>query len=143
MGILREDTDIAKRLSRPPITIELIRKRIEEQRPPPGRVPTSGDMPLSESCKEVLRYAAEEADRLGDKHIGTNHLLIGLVRKQDGLAAKVLAEVGINPSEIRDEIALMGDSTRKIASPQKRKLEDYIVIHGELWNSGSVRELSA
>jgi hypothetical protein len=143
LGLLREDTAIAKRLSRPPFTIGFIRKRLEELKPPGEKVSTSIDMPLSEGCRRVLAYAAEEAERLGDKHIGTNHLLLGLLRERDGLAAKVLSEVGINASESHDEIGRMSDASCKVAQPQKTKLEDYIEIHGKSWSAKSVRELSA
>jgi ATP-dependent Clp protease ATP-binding subunit ClpA len=140
--LLREDTGIAKRLSRPPLTIEFIRGRIEKLTPRRERIPTSVDMPLSEASKRVLTYAAEEAERRGDKHIGTNHLLLGLINEKDGLAAKVLLEVVNDASTLRDEIGRMSDASWKIAYPQKSKLEDYVEIHGELWSASSVRELS-
>jgi hypothetical protein len=142
LGMLREDKGIAKRLSRPPITIESIRRRIAEQAPQREKISTSVDMPLSAACKRVLTYAAEEADRLGDKYIGTNHLLLGLIKEKDGLAAKVLSEVVIDASAFRDEIGRMSDASWKVAYPQKSKLEDYVEIHGELWSAGSIRELS-
>jgi ATP-dependent Clp protease ATP-binding subunit ClpA len=141
LGMLREDTAIAKRLLRPPLTIEFIRKRIEEQKLPGEKVSTSVDMPLSAGCKRVLAFAAEEAKRLSDNHIGTNHLLLGLVKERDGLAAKVLSEVGVDTSEFRDEIGRMSDASWKVAQPQKPKWEDYFEIHGELWGANSVREL--
>ncbi len=142
LGMAREDTAIAKRLSRPPFTIEFIRQRIKEQTTARGKIPTSVDLPLSAGCKRVLNYAAEEADRLGDKHIGTNHLLLGLIRERGGLAAKVLSEAGINASELRSEIGRMSDSSWKVAHPQQARHEDYVEIHGELWGAESVRELS-
>jgi hypothetical protein len=141
LGLIREDAAIAKRLSRPPFTIEFIRKRIEELTPPRQKVSTSIDMPLSEGCKRVLAYAAEEAARLRDQRIGTNHLLIGLVSEKDGLAARVLTEAGIDFSEFRDEVGRMSDGSWKIAKPQIIKLQDYIEIHGELWGAASVIEL--
>jgi len=142
LGLLREDTAIAKRLSRPPFTIEFIRKRIEERKPPQVKVSTSVDLPLSAGGKRILAYAAEEAERLSDKHIGTNHLLLALVRESDGLAAKVLSEAGFDAVEFRDEISRMSDASWKVAHPQKSKLEDYVEIHGELWSANSIRELS-
>jgi len=49
------------------------------------KVSTSVDLPLSNECKRVLAYAAEEAERLGHKHIGTEHLLLGLLREENAL----------------------------------------------------------
>jgi ATP-dependent Clp protease ATP-binding subunit ClpC len=132
LGMLREDTAIAKRLSRPPFTLKSIRKRIEELTPPRGKVPTSVDMPLSAGCKRVLTYAAEEAERRGDKHIGTNHLLLGLLNEKDGIGAKVLSEAMVDASAFRDEIGRMSDASWKVAYPQKSRLENHVEIHGEL-----------
>ena len=142
LGILREGTAIAMRLSRTPFTFEQIRKRIDELTPRGNAVSTSVDMPISEGSKRILGYAAEEAERLGDYYLGTNHLLLGMARESDGLAAKVLAEAGINLSEFRDEIARMSDASWKVAQPQIAKWEDSVEIHGELWSANSVRELA-
>jgi hypothetical protein len=142
LGILREDSTVAKRLSLPPSNVEFIRKRIEEQRPPREEVSTSVDLPLSAGCKHVLAYAAEEAERLWDDRIGTNHLLLGLAREKEGLAAKVLSEAGFNASEFRNEMGRMSDASWKVAQPQKMMGNDYVEIHGDLWSANSVRELS-
>src|SRR5208283_5370330 len=71
LGILREGTAIAMRLSRTPFTLEQIRKRIDELTPRGNAVSTSVDMPISEGSKRILGYAAEEAERLGDYYLGT------------------------------------------------------------------------
>ncbi|MFZ0661440.1 MAG: Clp protease N-terminal domain-containing protein [Acidobacteriaceae bacterium] len=55
------------------------------------RIATSVDLPLSNTSKRVLAYAAEEADRLGDRHIGTEHLFLGLLR-EGCVASKMLKE---------------------------------------------------
>ncbi len=141
LGIRREDSAIAKRLSRPPFTIELIRKRIEELAPPREKVSTSVNLPLSEGGKRVLADAAEEADRLEDKLIGTNHLLLALIKEKNGIAAKLLFEAGVGASDFRVDRGQMSDTTWKVAHPQKSKREDYVEIHGELWGADSVRGL--
>src|ERR1044072_1412096 len=63
-------------------SVESIGKKFEG---PPSfgeKVSTSVDLPLSNECKRVLAYAAEEAERLSHKHIGTEHLLLGLLREE-------------------------------------------------------------
>jgi ATP-dependent Clp protease ATP-binding subunit ClpA len=141
LGMIREDAAIVKRMSRLPFKIESIRKRIEELVSPREKVSTSVDLPLSAACKRVLAFAVEEAERLGDKHIDSNHLLLGLMRERDGLAARVLTEAGINTSEFREEVARMSDASWRVAQPQKTQLQDYVEIHGESWGANSVREL--
>ncbi len=82
-----------------------IRLRIEaitERRP---KVSTSVDLPLSRESKSVLTYGAEEAERLNQKHIGTDHLLLGLLREEGCLAARILREHGLRVSLLREEIA--------------------------------------
>src|SRR5215831_2928201 len=53
------------------------------------KVSTSVDLPLSLDCKRVLAYGAEEAERLNHQHIGTDHLLLGLLREKDSFAAQL------------------------------------------------------
>ena len=80
LGLLREDKALTNRFLRSHASVESIRKQIEAHTTIREKVSTSVDLPLSNECKRVLAYAAEEAERLGHKHIGTEHLLLGLLR---------------------------------------------------------------
>ena len=142
LGLLREDTALASRLSRSPLSRETIRKRIEEATPPGEKVPTSVDMPLSPACKTVLKSAAEEADQLQHLHIGTEHLLLGLLKEEKSLAAKLLAEAGIKIDRLREELRRAERHPGRPAEPRVGRPEDYVEIHGESWSAKSVRELS-
>src|SRR5947209_5640087 len=73
-------------------------------------------MPLSHECKRVLAYGAEEAERLNHKHIGTEHLLLGLLREEKCFAAEILHERGLRLSAIREELAR---STQEKAPAQR------------------------
>ena len=84
---------------------ESIRARIEAHAPPGKKIPTSVDLPLSNACKRVLAYAAEEAHRLDHKHIGTEHLFLGLLREEKCFAAQLLREGGADLNRIRQELA--------------------------------------
>ncbi len=70
LGLLREDKSITNRFLRSHESVESIRKQIEQHTHVREKVPTSIDLPLSNECKRVLAYAAEEAERLSHKHIG-------------------------------------------------------------------------
>jgi hypothetical protein len=74
----------------PATHIESIRKEIESHITIRERISTSVEMPLSHECTCILNYAAEEAERLGDKHIGTEHLRLGIRREDQCLAARIL-----------------------------------------------------
>jgi ClpA/ClpB-like protein len=105
LGLLREDKALRNRLSRLHVSAESIRKQIEARTPVRGKVSTSVDLPLSQECKRVLGFAAQEAERLAHKHIGTEHLLLGLLMEEKCFAAEILHERGLRASTIREELA--------------------------------------
>ncbi len=105
LGWLREDKALANRLIASREAAQSIRKRIEELTPARKKVSTSVDLPLSNEGKRVLAYAAEEAERLSHKNIGTEHLLLGLLREERGMAASVLRDVGVDLEKARETIA--------------------------------------
>jgi ATP-dependent Clp protease ATP-binding subunit ClpA len=82
-----------------------IRRQIEANTTPREKVSTSVDLPLSNESKHVLSYAAEETERLNHRHIGTEHLLLGLLREEKCFAADILHERGLRLSQVREEIA--------------------------------------
>src|SRR5678810_1389427 len=105
LGLLREDKVLTNRFLRSSAAVESIRKQIEAQTTMREKVSTSVDLPLSHECKRVLAYGAEEAERLNHKHIGTEHLLLGLLREEKCFAADILHERGLRLNTIREELA--------------------------------------
>jgi ATP-dependent Clp protease ATP-binding subunit ClpC len=105
LGLIREDKALANRFLRSHAAVESIRKQIEAHTTIREKVSTSVDLPLSHECKRVLAYAAEEAERLSHKHIGTEHLLLGLLREEKCFAAEILHERSLRLSTIREELA--------------------------------------
>ncbi len=104
LGLLREDKQLANRFLRSNNAVDVIRKQIEGHTTIREKVSTSVDLPLSHECKRVLAYGAEEAERLNHKHIGTEHLLLGLLREEKCFAAEILHERGLRLSTIREEL---------------------------------------
>jgi ATP-dependent Clp protease ATP-binding subunit ClpC len=104
LGLLREDKALTNRFLRSHASVESIRKQIEGHTTIREKVSTSVDLPLSNECKRVLAYAAEEAERLSHKHIGTEHLLLGLLREEKCFAAEILHERGLRLPAIREEL---------------------------------------
>ncbi len=105
LGLLREDKALTNRFLRSHASVDSIRKQIEGHTTIREKVSTSVDLPLSNECKRVLAYAAEEAERLSHKHIGTEHLLLGLLREEKCFAAEILHERGLKLLAIREELA--------------------------------------
>lgn len=102
LGLLREDRALANRFLRS--DVESIREQIEEHTTPAEKVSTSVDLPLSHACKRVLEYGVEEAQRLNHKHIGTEHLLLGLLREEKCFAAQLLREQGLTLDSVREQV---------------------------------------
>ena len=105
LGLIREDKALANRFLRSHAAVESIRKQIEAHTTIREKVSTSVDLPMSHECKRVLAYSAEEAERLSHKHIGTEHLLLGLLREERCFAAEILHERGLRLATIREELA--------------------------------------
>src|SRR5436305_7740710 len=117
LGLLREDKALTNRFLRSHASVESIRKQIEGHTTIREKVSTSVDLPLSNECKRVLAYAAEEAERLSHKHIGTEHLLLGLLREEKCFAAEILHERGLRLGTIREELAR---TSQEKAAPSQR-----------------------
>src|ERR1700730_15601415 len=104
LGLVREDRSLSHRFLRGPAPVEDIRKQIEANTIVREKVSTSVDLPLSNENRRVLSYAAEEAERLSHRHIGTEHLLLGLLREELSFAARILNEHGVRLSGVREEL---------------------------------------
>ncbi len=95
LGLLREDHPLVRRVlgsggNPPEPSLESIRGKVAQRGMLGQKSPTSVDLPLSNESKRVLAYAAEEAEGLAHKHIGTEHLLLGLLREKKSFAAQLL-----------------------------------------------------
>jgi ATP-dependent Clp protease ATP-binding subunit ClpC len=122
LGLLREDKALTNRFLRSHASIESIRKQIEGRTPIREKVSTSVDLPLSQECKRVLAYAAEEAERLAHKHIGTEHLLLGLLREDKSFAAEILHERGLRLSTLREELSRVQNDKTAASRPKETSL---------------------
>src|SRR5712691_10535306 len=122
LGLLREDKTLTNRFLRSHASIESIRKQVEGRTPSREKVSTSVDLPLSQECKRVLAYAAEEAERLANKHIGTEHLLLGLLREDKSFAAEILHERGLRLSTIREELGRAQNEKGTSGRPKETSL---------------------
>jgi hypothetical protein len=125
LGLLREDKALASRFLRSDAAVESIRKQIEGHTAPGEKVSTSVDLPLSHACKRVLTYGAEEAERLSHKHIGTEHLLLGLLR-EECFAAQLLRERGLTLNSVREQVAQSDPSLAQGGSASFVRLDHWL-----------------
>jgi len=105
LGLLREDDALCRRFLGPASGAADIRTEIERQITRGERISTAVEVPLATESKQVLNFAVEESERLGHRHVGTEHLLIGMLRVEGSLAAQILRERGVKPEPIREQIA--------------------------------------
>jgi ATP-dependent Clp protease ATP-binding subunit ClpC len=104
LGLTRVDDSVAARiLDRLGVSLERVRKEIERQiTRGDGRL--GRDMQLTPRAKRVIDLAYDEARQLNNAYIGTEHLLLGLIREEDGLAGRVLSKLGVSLEQARQEI---------------------------------------
>lgn len=106
LGLMREDKALASRFfPRTQLTIESIRREIEGRIIMREKISTSVELPLAPETKRVLAFAHEESDKLRHRHIGTEHLLLGLLREERAMASEILYERGLRLNTVREEIA--------------------------------------
>ena len=113
LGLIREGKGLTSRLfARSHLSLENIRKEIEGRTVFREKVSTSVEIPFSTETKRVLHHAAEEADRLLHNYIGTEHLLLGILREERSVAASILFEKGMRLTGVREDIVqLLNEKT--------------------------------
>jgi lipoprotein-releasing system ATP-binding protein len=99
LGMLREDNALLQEITG--LASQAIREQIVQTVPVKEKIATSIDLPLSQGCKHALVYSAEEAERLLHRHIGIEHLLLGLLREDAAPATCVLRQNGVTLESVR------------------------------------------
>ncbi len=120
LGLLREEEGLAARvLESLDITVERVRAQVVRI-VGSGEEVTSGQIPFTPRAKKVLELALREALSLGHNYIGTEHILLGLVRENEGVAARILLDFDADSEKIRNEVIRMlsGPGGRRQGSGQ-------------------------
>ncbi|HVS02432.1 MAG TPA: ATP-dependent Clp protease ATP-binding subunit [Thermoanaerobaculia bacterium] len=121
LGILREGEDTVNELFRRfQVKADEVRREIEGERVFVERISSTAELPLSEESKKVLAYASHEAESLLHPSVGSEHLLIGILRVDGCTAMRILAQHGLDVYSVREE--LMGLLKEREASQQKKEL---------------------
>ena len=117
LGLLFDDGGIANRVMKD-LGLEVGRvKKIIERLSDSGRDPAeAGHLDLAPTTKKVLKLSVDEARRMGHHYIGTEHLLLGLVRENEGVAVDVLKKLGVSPEQIRRH-------TKRILQEESQELQ--------------------
>jgi ATP-dependent Clp protease ATP-binding subunit ClpC len=113
LGLIHEGNGVAaKALEALGIGSDAVRQRVEEVTVRGEQVP-SGHIPFTEQAKDVLKLALQESHDLGHDYIGTEHILLGLIREGDGVAARVLSALGADLDRTREQVIRILDEYRR------------------------------
>ncbi len=107
LGLMREDKTLSARYFpfRHSLTVDALRRDVEEQIVWRDRIPQSAELHLSSETKKILVFANEESRILKSRHVGPEHILIGMVREERSIAAEILFGYGLRIQDVRDEVA--------------------------------------
>lgn len=112
LGLIREGEGVAAAvLEKLGLSLETIRIEVEKLVQPGPSTQILGDIPFTPRAKKSLELAAEEARALGHNYIGTEHMLLGLIREGEGVASQVLINLGLDLNRVRNEVMNILGST--------------------------------
>src|SRR5437016_5750835 len=105
LGLVKEGTGVAANvLKNLDIDLRKIRLEVEKIVQAGPDMVTMGRLPQTPRAKKVIEYSIEEARNLNHNYVGTEHLLLGLLREQEGVAAQVLMNLGLKLEDVREEV---------------------------------------
>ena len=105
LGLVKEGSGVAANvLKNLDVDLRKIRLEVEKLVQSGPEMVTMGKLPQTPRAKKVIEYSMEEARSLNHNYVGTEHILLGLLREQEGVAAQVLMNLGLKLEEVRDEV---------------------------------------
>src|SRR6476619_6224938 len=105
LGLIKEGSGVAANVLRNlDVDLRKIRNEVEKIVQAGPEMVTMGKLPQTPRAKKVIEYAIEEARNLNHNYVGTEHLLLGLLREHDGVAAQVLMNLSLKLEEVREEV---------------------------------------
>src|SRR5262249_55490539 len=122
LGLVKEGSAVAANvLKNLDIDLRKIRLEVEKIVQSGPDMVTMGKLPQTPRAKKVIEYSIEEARNLNHNYVGTEHLLLGLLREREGVAAQVLMNLGLKLEDVRQEVLdLLGEGTEARKSNGKR-----------------------
>src|SRR3989475_6625074 len=120
LGVIREGEGIAATvLNNLGLDLDAIRQAVESMVAATGGTLTIGEIPFTPRAKRVLELSVDEARQLGHNYVGTEHLLLGLIREGEGVAARVLLELGVDRKKVREETLKLLGGTPAVSQPER------------------------
>jgi len=105
LGLIKLGQGVAVNvLRRMGLDFETVRREVEKAVGKGPETKPGGEIPLTSRAKKVIEYAVEEATSLNHSYVGTEHILMGLLREEEGVAARVLTNLDIDIESVREEV---------------------------------------
>jgi ATP-dependent Clp protease ATP-binding subunit ClpC len=114
LGLMREDKGLIASVLPSGVTRDDLDREIRVSLVRAEKFSTSVDLPLSHQAKRILAYASEEAERLSEKHISTKHLLLGMLREPQTIAARALSKHNVSRERVLEASLLAPSSAAKV-----------------------------
>ena len=144
LGVLREGEEIIKEIfSRFNVKPEQIRREVEGDRLFVDRISSSAELPLSEESKKILAYAAHEAESMLHQYVGTEHLLIGILRVESSTAARILRDITVNFTTVLAHWRFHASQGGLVVVEVMRFLEERIKAMIDIWGLDGARAAEA
>src|SRR5438045_4801958 len=122
LGLIKEGSGVAANvLKNLDVDLRKIRNEVEKIVQAGPDMVTMGKLPQTPRAKKVIEYAIEEARNLNHNYVGTEHLLLGLLREHDGVAAQVLMNLGLKLEEVREEVLNLLGAGVESEEPQQQE----------------------
>src|SRR5213083_2097907 len=122
LGLVKEGSGVgANVLKNLDVDLRKVRLEVEKLVKSGPDMVTMGKLPQTPRAKKVIEYAIEEARNLNHNYVGTEHLLLGLLREHDGVAAQVLMNLGLKLEEVREEVLNLLGAGVESEEPQQQE----------------------
>jgi ATP-dependent Clp protease ATP-binding subunit ClpC len=118
LGLVKEDSGVAANLLKS-LDVDVAKIRLEAERIVPSgpEMVTMGMLPRTTRVKKVIEYSMEEARKLNHNYVGTEHILLGLSREQEGVAAQVLMNLGLKLEDVREAVLKLLHNSEEASPP--------------------------
>jgi ATP-dependent Clp protease ATP-binding subunit ClpC len=125
LGLIKEGSGVAANvLKNMDIDLRKVRLEVEKLVQPGPDMITMGKLPQTPRTKRVIEYTIEEARNLNHNYVGTEHILLGLMREKEGVAAQVLSNLGVSTENIRENITnIIGLGIDDQTTSDKKKID--------------------
>jgi ATP-dependent Clp protease ATP-binding subunit ClpC len=145
LGLVKEGSGIAAKILKScNLNVGILRIEVERMVPPGAEMFQLGKLPLTPRAKRIVEYAIEESRNLKQNYVGTEHLILGLLREEEGVAAQVLINLGFKLSDLRDKVLAallpsenpLDSESINASGPQHREL--WVLVWATLGALGGV-----